>query len=67
MRWPGEKQKVKGKAGRARGRQLSLAMQLDLLTHNFKFLQFFSPSHTMLILSLLPDQAGIDIMSPTEF
>lgn len=41
VRWPGEQRKVKGNAERARGRRLSLAMQLDLLTYNLKF---YSPS-----------------------
>ncbi|MED6254981.1 hypothetical protein ATANTOWER_002989 [Ataeniobius toweri] len=37
VRWPGEPRKVKGNMGQALGRSLSLAIQLDLLTHNFKF------------------------------
>lgn len=42
---PGEQRKVKGNAGHARGRWLSLAMQLDLLTYNLKF---YSPSFIFL-------------------
>lgn len=41
VRWPGERRKVKGNAGRAPGQWLSLATQLDLLTFNLKF---YSPS-----------------------
>lgn len=72
VRWPGERLKVKGNAGQAQGRRLSLAMQLDLLTYNLKF---YSPSffHMLpfvthiLILSPLPNQTGIDEMSSPEF
>ena len=41
VRWPGEQGGVKGNTGQARGRRLSLAMRLDLFTHNLKF---YSPS-----------------------
>lgn len=41
VRRPGERRKVKGSAGRARGQRLSLAVQLDLFTYNLKF---YSPS-----------------------
>lgn len=37
VRWPGEQRKVRGNTGQAPGRWLSLAILLDLLTHNFKF------------------------------
>lgn len=68
----GEQRKVKGNAGRAQGRWLSLAVQLDLLTHNLKFYSqsffhlFFFVMHC-LVLSLLPDQAKINEMSSPEF
>lgn len=69
--WAGEQRKVKGNAGRARGRWLSLAVQLDLLTHNLKFYSqsFFHLFFVMhgLVLSLLPDQAKINEMSSPEF
>ena len=48
VRWPGERLKVKGNAGQAQGRRLSLAMQFDLLTYNLKF---YSPSFFFLYAS----------------
>lgn len=46
VRRPGERWKVKGNMGRAPGRRLSLAMQLDLLTYNLKF---YSPSFFLML------------------
>lgn len=71
VRWPGEPWKVKGNAGRAQGRRLSLAMRLDPLTYNLKFSapSFFVLFFVMhrLALSPLPDRARIDETSPPEF